>query len=193
MKNMLEKIQSLYWSIIPHEYRPHHIWYTIKCFCWYRYSTVKPRYCSHQWIDRCDLLPEIAFEILSDFLEKECQPEEHIDWYYEDEYWKDQNKILVNDKLINVRDEMQFLYDWWHTTYHKIYPEVKEILHKELKKYRDKDHMIKDILWNPYASKEDEEAENTIIHAITNLDNKVEEELQNNLHRLINIRKWLWT
>ena len=47
------------------------------------------------------------FEVLSQFIENECSPGP-IDWE------ASAHMVKVHGKEVNVRDEMQELYDWWH-------------------------------------------------------------------------------
>ena len=92
------------------------LWYKLKCFCWKRYSTVKPRWLSHTWCDRDRLLLYCMFEILCRFLEEE---KDNVEWYTghlgKD---KDGKEILgftidVNGETVNVMDEMLELRRWW--------------------------------------------------------------------------------
>lgn len=69
---MLDKLRNFYWRLIPYDWRPGQLLYRMKCFFFKRYTTVKPRYLPHTWCDRTAVLPHMMFEILSQFLEKEC-------------------------------------------------------------------------------------------------------------------------
>jgi hypothetical protein len=109
-------------------WRPSQIWYRLKCFLWHRYTTIKSRYLDHTWHNRVTVLPYTMFEILSNFIEGECSPG-HVDWEGSG------HTVEVNGETINVRDEMQELYDWWHTVYNKEFDEVNEILWKEAEKH----------------------------------------------------------
>lgn len=101
------KLKKLYWSIVPYDWRPLEIWYRLKCFVWHRYTTVHPKTLPwHTWTDRCVLLPHCIFQILTDFIDKECSPGV-IDWD------SSGHTILVDGVKKNVRVEMQDLYDWW--------------------------------------------------------------------------------
>lgn len=96
-------VLDIYHKIVPYNWRPSQIWYRTKCFCWYRYTTIKPRTLNHQWCDRCELLPHMMFEILSEFIEKECSPG-HVNWN-------------ATERDQSARKKMQEIYDWWHTEY----------------------------------------------------------------------------
>ena len=110
-----EKIKIKYWSIIPSEYRPGTLYYRLKCFVWYRYTTVKPKTMPwNTWTDCCDLLPHIMFQILCDFIEKE-HPYEHFDT--EDPHHR--------EEWIKLRN----LYFWWINIYVPYYQDdLNELL-----------------------------------------------------------------
>lgn len=70
--SFLRKIKHTYWAIIPYDWRPHSIWYRLKCFVWHRYTTVHPRTLPwHTWTDRDSLLTHSIMEILSRYIEEE--------------------------------------------------------------------------------------------------------------------------
>ena len=108
-----DKICYKYYDIVPNKYRPHELWYQFKCWAFKRYTTVKPRYLGHSWHDRCTIMPHMIFEILCQFIEKECSPG-GIDWDHDERH-------------IAVRKEMQDLYDWWINC-HKNTTEYKYLL-----------------------------------------------------------------
>lgn len=106
---MIKWLVDSYYKIVPHNLRPQELLYRFKCFVWHRYSTVKPQYLPHTWVDRSDLLPHVMFQILTDFIEKENPFECHIDWDYDGEHRQ-------------AKKEMLELYHWWHYVYQKAYP-----------------------------------------------------------------------
>ncbi len=131
----LECFDSLYCRIVPYNWRCRQIWYKLKGFCWHRYTTVKPRTINfHTWCDRDALLAHTMFEILVQFVEKECSPS-NVEWYCikggdefdpsceKDEYpccakriipGEDFNYKKINDpKAVWVLDEMKELIRWW--------------------------------------------------------------------------------
>jgi hypothetical protein len=192
--SMFDKVKYKYWDVVPYDYRPSNIWYKFKCWSWKRYTTVKPRYLGHGWQDRGVVLPHMMFEILSEFIEKECNPE-IIDWEASD------HKVEVNGKKVNVRQEMQELYDWWHNIYQKEYEQVRDMLFKEADKHEpiedmeEIDHggetMYK---WNQrFNSEEDEEIYHRCVMACNKLEKIQSEELQQRMHRLVNLTPYLWT
>ena len=111
------KIRYKYWEIWPNNLRPSEIFYTLKCFFWHRYSTVRPRWLGHTWCDRDTLLIFSMFEILTRFVEEECSPG-HIDWYHDQG-----SKIRIEGELVDkyVRDEMDDLLEWWNNEYLPFY------------------------------------------------------------------------
>ena len=190
MKDTLaDKIRSAYWGIIPYEWRPHHVWYRFKCWSWRRYSTVKPRYLSHTWCDRSELMPHMMFEILCNFIEKECSPG-HIEWYGEHGH-------KVGDKY--AMDEMLELVDWWKNVYNKEYREVADMLWRECEKHPSIQdfHPIEDsdnYLWDPtFETEEDEEIHDKCLKAANKLDRMMAKALEDRLYRIIPLLPSMWT
>jgi len=186
-----EKIKYAYWRHWPYDWRPHQIWYRLKCFLWHRYTTVKPRYLAHTWCDRDTLLAHMMFEILSDFIEKECSPG-HVEWYGEHGH-----KIEVAGEEKYVRDEMQDLYDWWHVVCQTEYPEVDDLLWAEANKHRPTRNLRQEgefSVWDPqFPIEEDKELWNNCVRATSKLEQMRVTDLQRRLHRLINVMPYMWT
>jgi hypothetical protein len=131
----------------------------------------------------------MMFEILSDFIEKECQPEERIEWYGEYGH-------KIGDKY--VRDEMQRLYDWWHLVYNKAYSEEDAKLWEEARKHMpDKEWVPLDsgnYLWEQHwHNKEEEQLYKQSVDAAIKLEARKEQELQENLHTLVTLIPYMWT
>lgn len=200
-EKLTDSIRSAYYTVIPYKYRPHQLWYRLKCFVWKRYTTIKPRYLSHQWCDRSTLLPHIMFEVLSDFIERECSPG-HIDWEGTG------HTVVVNGEEINVSTEMHTLYDWWHQDYTKVYPKTLEALWAEVFRFQPKHGDIpKDYDGNVVAEEDadvyewttifDSEEQRNAYDAAMDVVHDVEREQSDNLtemmHRLVNLRQYLWT
>ena len=99
--------------MIPYNWRPSTLWYKFSCWAWYRHTTKKPRYLPHTFVDKTTLVPHMMFELLSEFLEKECSPG-IVDWTH--------CTHSVGERTFNVLEEMQELNEWWHEVYHKQYP-----------------------------------------------------------------------
>jgi hypothetical protein len=181
---IIEKIQDIYYKI-PYNWRPKNIWYSITCRFWHKYTTVKPRYLSHQWTDRCEVMPHMMFEILSQFIEKECTPEQ-VDWTWEG------NLIEVNGQKISARDEMQYLYDWWHKKYNDEYEKKSEALWDEVfdvgPKMNVSDTGILNFVFDNDEKKIEYDEKSKIAR---DFDEFVAKELHENLHRIINITRFL--
>lgn len=197
-----DKIRYKYWDIIPYDYRPGQLWYLFKCWAWKRYTTIKPRYLPHTWCDRDNVLLHTCFEILSQFIERECQPEEIVNWEASG------HTVIVNGKTVNVRREMQTLYDWWHNDYHKRYPKLEERIWKIIEKHRPIKNEIpldenmketteenaKYYKWEQtFKTKHDNEMYHRNMDRLIKLEIAVDNKCQKMLHRLINIRQYMWT
>lgn len=202
-ETVFERLQGWYWNKIPYDWRPGQIWYRAKCWACHRYTTVKGRYLPHTWVDRSEVLPHTMFEILSQFIEKECSPG-IVDWYNKD-YG---HKIEVNGEEKFVRDEMQELYDWWHNVYNKKYREEQDAIWKEAEQHspvrnlkpvdREGNEVSEEEAtlyhWDPeFATEEDAEVHQRCMDAFRELEQKRDEELEEMLHRLIRVRRSMWT
>ncbi len=203
-ETLVERIKYKYWGIVPYNWRPGQMWYRFTCWGWKRYTTVKPRYLTHTWSDRTELLPHMMFEILSDFVENECSPG-IVEWYGEFG-----NKIEVNGKEVYARDEMQELYDWWHEIYRKEYKEVNEMLWAEAHKHSpidwdeeiepdDEAHEVfpnAKVLYEwkqEFKTEEDDEIYTRCLNGLNKLEKMQDEELEENMQRLVKLRMYLWT
>jgi hypothetical protein len=182
---IFDKITDLYYEV-PYDWRPENIWYSFKCRFWKKYTTIKPRYLSHKWTDRCELMPHMIFEILSQFIEKECCPPEIVDWKASG------HMVVVNGKEVNIRDEMQYLYDWWHKQYNVEYAQKQNELWEDV--FNNIPRTSKGVNWK-WKFETQEQADN--YHEISNIaheyDSFIEKTLHENLHRVVNIIPYLWT
>jgi hypothetical protein len=206
---MLERFKYAYWSLIPYNYRPGRLWYQLKCWVWHRYSTVKPRNLPHTWVDRCVLMPHAIFEILSDFVEGECGPDSPVEWYGDHPHL-----VEVDGKQVNVHDELQDLYSWWHDDYLKNKDTLRDewYAHRELHvkdifskvadkevldwiKSVDKDVDSSDLEEHSvlYSSPEAEIENDRLFAVSTEKEKHYREELESRLHRVINIIPYMWT
>jgi hypothetical protein len=193
---LCNKIKYWYWKNIPYQFRPSEMWYTLKCFLWKRYTVIKPRYLPYTWCDRVDVLPHMMFEILSQFIEQECSPG-HVDWEGTG------HMVVVNGESVNVRDEMQELYDWWHNVYMKEYEEVNKILWKEAEKHNpiecedeeEYDEILGKIyIWNQhFKTTEDKELYHKCLKASNKLETIQNKDLLSRMHRVVNLTNYLWT
>jgi len=188
----LEKMQRLYWKIVPHDWRPSEVWYRLKCFLFKRYTTVKPKTLPyHTWVDRDVLLLHTMFQILTDFVEQECSPGV-INWYHEHA-----GKIRVGGKEKFVRDELQDLYNWWQqvpegASYDYTCPKLNKFREKvysklppiRFEKIPDSEYfeMVSDkTRYDKYCVK--------LIH----LENKQRKVTKEYMKRLVRVSEYLWT
>jgi len=187
-----EQLNSLYRSLIPYDWRPMQVWYRLCCYIWHRYTTVKPRTLNyHTWCDRAQLMPHAMFEILTRFIEEECSPG-IVDWT------SSHHIVKVDGEDVNVREEMQALYDWWHQYYLVEYPAADKRLYEIMESHKPTRYMTElpsgRCLWEP---KFDNELDKTIWDGcrcdIRDLERNVEGALRDRLHRLVNIIPYLWT
>jgi hypothetical protein len=103
-----KKVRKWY-QRIPFKYHPSELWYSFTCWAWHRYSTITPRYCSQTFHDRCDLLPHVMFEILSQFVENELNPD-----YRRMPPDPASETYLMEKRWYDAEQEMLALYHWWH-------------------------------------------------------------------------------
>jgi hypothetical protein len=178
-----KKFHHLYYQVLPYELRPYQIWYRTKCFCWHRYTTVKSRYLGHTYCDYVDLLPETMFEILSQFMEKEIYPNESGR--------KTEHIFIVNGQETNVGVELERLYKWWHNYWHKERNEKNERLWEEVEKLQVQGNLrtlnwlnSDDPKFQPYRDALDK---------INEEEEKDEQLLNEMMHRLVDLRRYLWT
>lgn len=177
-------------------WHPAELWYRFKCWAWKRFTTVKPRWLDHTWCDRTELLAHTMFEILGRFIEEEASPG-HIEWYGEHGH-----KITVDGKEKYVRDEMQELWDWWCTDYLEGYEQRRNDIFAEIEKL-DAEFLISRMqkdeesglwTWNPQYKTPETGEKVAALYAKLTQDEKDEiAELQSRLHRLVDIREYLWT
>lgn len=181
---------ELYYKI-PYDYRPPELWYRFKCWAWYRHTTVKSRYLDHRYHDRVMVLPHCMFEVLSQFIEKECSPE-IVDWF--GEYG---HKIIVDGEEKYVRDEMQDLYDWWIFYYNKGYQEEEDALWDLAMKHDPVNIWDEGVeyftLNRKFDTPKDKEIYTSTLDKINALDKKVNEDLIKYMKRLCDIQPYLWT
>lgn len=101
--------------------KAHDLWYGFKCWAWGRYSTVRPRWLPHTYVDPDVLLAHCMFEILGRHLEEmrglwdydngndqrtpqELEMIEHWKWWTEtylksDEQWDKRYAVIESPKL----------------------------------------------------------------------------------------------
>ena len=175
---LIDRIQYAYWDIIPYDYRPGQLWYRFKCWAWKRYSVVKPRYLPYTWCDKDLIMAHAMFELLSKFIEDECSPG-IVAWY-----GVNGHKIEVNGKEVYVRDEMQALYDWWHKEYNEAYQKGTDAIH---------DEAIDEPLCDENGMFCMSDYNKSVYKRASQLEQDHEKQLDDNLLRLLKIRRYMWT
>jgi hypothetical protein len=138
----------------------------------------------------------MMFEILGQFIEDECSPG-HIQWYGEHGH-----TIEVNGERKYVRDEMSDLWDWWRAEYIVGYDKRRDEIHEQIEKTDegalvstfDKDEDSQMMRYNPrYKYPEAAERIKELYAKLTAIDNERRAALSDRMHRLVNIREYLWT
>jgi len=174
------------------KYNPRQIWYHLRCRFWHRYYCVSPRYLSkYHWVDKDTVLVHTMFEVLCQFIEDECSPG-IVDWEGSG------HMINIDGEDVNVRAEMQFLYNWWVHTYNKAYEEVNDILYTKIEKHmptRCWKQISKHVSeYHPkHKTKHDEAQYRIYMDAATKLENIKDKDSKEKMHRLVNISPYMWT
>lgn len=197
----IETLRRQYYQWIPYNYRPHELWYRFKCFVWHRYTTTKPKCLGHTWCDKVELLPHTMFQILVDFVEKECTPE-RVNWYHEYGH-----KVTVDGVEKFVRDEIQEIYDWYtkvyvpnfngeNTEYNKIWDKINENSPLEfLKEITDpEDRHYGNYVYDPEFDEPHKAAlYKEAFQELNAYDQALSDKCDEMMHRLVNVRHSLWT
>lgn len=128
--------------------------------------------------DKDEVMLHAAFQLLVDFIEEE-QPDKYIDWNHDNNHrqaWK----------------EIRSLYRWWTTTRPSRHTPLDD---KKLKKPPLRFEKIAGTTCSRLIppDKKKYAAYYRALHQHTRLEQKWREEDQQNLHRLIEIREFLWT
>lgn len=178
------------WPIIVRKYND--VKYGIKHKIWPP-SRIKFTHMSeNDYVDKDTLLLHSMFSILSAFIEEECGSNCPIDWIASG------HTVSVNGTEVNVRDEMQALYDWWHNRYNKLYEAEEDELFRLMENHAP-DHTDKDLgdgtfEWIPvYKNEEDEEKYMNIIGQLNLLYARHENEKVEMMCRLCRVSHYLWT
>ena len=133
-----------------------------------------------QWCDMDEVLLHACFQVLVDFVEKELS-QDIIDWDYDDQHRE-------------IRKEMQELYDWWKTR-----DKVRDEAHDKL--FEGIDEPSFDELFIPtetkdllkYEMSKHYEAYGEALKEYGDMLDRQEKEDDDNLIRLMKIRRNLWT
>ena len=127
-----------------------------------------------QWYDKDHILLHTAFQILVDFVEKE-RPAEIVDWQH-DELHR------------HAWSEISQLYHWWKEERPNRHDPLDDVTRPSLKELFDSEE---NVIVFPEREKYPEYC--AAMDKSTELENEWHEEDQRNLHRLIDIRPFLWT
>jgi len=130
-------------------------WYDLKCWAWYRYSTVKPSSLEgHGWVDRDELMLHCAFQCLVDFVEKEERPNPCENFETYKQLWGTDevrvNSSISDDFLLSRRQrdlEMLALYNWWKVDYPKLTDTLRNDTYEEINKMFHRLIEIRGYLW----------------------------------------------
>jgi hypothetical protein len=130
------------------------------------------------WHDKDEVLLHAAFQLLADFVEKE-RPEKIVDWDFDD-----QHKVAWA--------EITGLYKWWKKTRPKRRSPLDD---KKLKwpPFKFKKIPGSDLSRLVTPNKKKYAAYYQVLEEHARLENEWYEEDQRNLHRLIDVRGFLWT
>jgi len=149
-------------------------WYYIKCALWKRYNRVYVKTLPPTWCDRDTLMSYTMFQILEDFVKRECSPGS-VDWDADEEHRF-------------VRKKMDELLDWWHNIYLK-FDEFEG--YDKSKATPDNERFTKNE--DGYYTFCSNEYDETFYTEASYKEKKMEETLSIKLKELIDIRPWMWT
>lgn len=154
----------------------HDIWYRIKCKLWYRYNVVKVRTLPPTWVDRDTLLVHAMFQILDDFVNKECIGG-WVDWD-------------SDEKHRSVRAKMDELLNWFHNVYLKF----DEFEGLEFDKIEWEDRFYpKEEGSNFVQMKPSSENDKKCYQVAHQRELQIRKDLNKKLKELIDIKDYLWT
>lgn len=154
-------------------------WYYLKCALWHKYNRVHVKTLPPTWCDRCTLLPHAMFQILRDFVDRECSPG-IVDWDSDDDHRK-------------ARAKMNELLNWWDNTYLKFdccegY-DISKCMPEEERNTPIKDENGKIVAyeWNS------NDYEKQFFDEANRKEEAMRQELTCKLKELIDLRDYLWT
>ena len=156
------------------------LWYSFTCWAWHRHTTIKPRTLPHTWVDRCELLPHLMFEVLGRFLEEE------LNWKLGDPCDDDGVELL----------ELKELWRWWNNDYltHDPWQHTKGL--EEPKCQRKEMDLggvvVYETTWE-CSTKDAEKLWNEKMGQVRQASNDMVDELQDRCKRLIDVMEWMWT
>lgn len=144
------------------------------------YKLLKIKTLKKGWHDKDEIILHACFQLLTDFMEKE-KPGEWIDWESDEHHshaWK----------------EIQDLYDWWKNRRSARFDPLYDDETIEHPPFETRPVEGRDNLWEfvPYDKEKYADYEKALQES-QRLEEEWNEEDQKNLHRLIDIRFYLWT
>ena len=130
------------------------------------------------WHDKDKLMLHAAFQLLVDFVEQE-QPDKYIDWSHD-------------TNLRQAWKEIRTLYRWWTTTRPSRHDPLED---KKIAKPPLRFEKIAGTIFSRLVTPDKKKyaAYYRVLKQHTRLEQKWREEDQRNLHRLVEIREFLWT
>ena len=171
-------------------------WYRKWCSLKYRYikkyNTVIPRSLpKDDWVDRRELLVHVMFEVLQQFVEKECSPG-FVDWK------RSNHTIVVDGEDENVRDVMDDVLAFWDRyirgmgSYHDDWHIFRE-LHAEnyTSPFPDNPEWV---TWKTkWDSEENEKEGDRLFEEANQKERDLEKELHDNMILICKLQPFLWT
>jgi len=145
----------------------HDTCYYAKCWLFHPYNRIKIKTLPPTWTDADTVIVHAMFQILTDFIDKECSPG-NIDWDSEPTHRK-------------VRKTLQELYDWWHNVYLKF----------DAWEGYDKNKGTKSPFKNGKFSLN--KYDNKWFDIVADKEMELDKELTKNLKKLIDIKDYMWT
>jgi len=135
-----------------------------------------------------------SFEILTQFIEKECSPG-HVEWYGDGAH-----QVMVKGVMENVMDEMKELYYWWNTVYLKEYPSLMDELWDAVDgpkmlcvEFEGMSDHTAGKLEMVYRNDEHRASHKVHMDKIHETEQHMDEKAEEMLKRLAAVRLWMWT
>ena len=164
-------------------------WYRFKCWAWKRYTTVKPRWLPHTWVDRDTQLPHCMFEILGRFIEDELG-EGTDESYHPDHPTLD---AMVSNQIA-AEKEMKELWRWWNEEYLKFDAYELYMAGVEMPQFVREEFTPESCKVTMKCSSE--EAHDKWKEAcckVNEADTQMSKELKSRMKRLVDVMDYMWT
>ena len=127
-----------------------------------------------QWYDRDTILLHAAFQVLADFVEQE-RPDEIVDWQHDEVHR-------------NVWSEISHLYKWWKEERPNRHDPLDDVVSPP-----EEEFVISQEGRAIFPDRERYPEYYAVMEKSSELENEWYEEDQRNLHRLMEVRPFLWT